>query len=171
MPGADACARDRPPGNPATPRYVIPATILVILVSLAAAFAMVRHSRVEWATTQALPEIPRLVNQEKYSAAFALASRAEKYIPKDPALVRLWDDFSIRLSVKTTPEGADVYRRDMTRKRMPGSIWANRPSRTSESLSVLTGIGSSTSQVMRKSSAPTLRFSTKVIPGLFFQST
>ncbi len=70
----------------------------------------------DWAKTQALPEISRLIDQEKYSAAFVLASQAKKYIPNDHTLAKLWGDMSWTISVQTTPEGADVYRRDYNSK-------------------------------------------------------
>lgn len=94
------------------PRYMIPATVLLISVALSAAFAIVRKSRVDWARMQALPEISRLVEQGKYSPAFALASQAEKYIPNDQTFAKLWNDLSFRISIKTNPEGADVYWRE-----------------------------------------------------------
>jgi len=98
------------------PRYVIPAVILAILVVVGIAVLIVRRSRIEWAKTQALPEISRLAYQGQYSAAVALASRAEKYIPDDPALAKLWDHTSWRLSIQTTPENADIYWRDYDSK-------------------------------------------------------
>ena len=44
--------------------------------------------------------------------AYSLAVKAEKSIPGDPALAKLWPVISYQLSLETTPPGADVYRRD-----------------------------------------------------------
>ena len=59
-----------------------------------------------------VPEISRLYDEGKYGAAFVLATRAEKAIPGDPALAKLWPVISYQMSVNTTPEGVDVYRRE-----------------------------------------------------------
>ncbi len=98
------------------PRYIVPAAILVVVAIIASVFVLKRRSKVDWAKTQALPEISRMIDQEKYSAAFALASRAAQYIPKDPALTKLWAGMSSTISVHTIPEGADVYRSDYDSK-------------------------------------------------------
>ena len=98
------------------PRYIVPAALLTVVVILAGVLVLMWRSKVDWARTEALPEISRLIDQEKSSAAFSLASRAAKYIPKDPTLAKFWEDMSSKISVQTTPEGADVYRRDYDSK-------------------------------------------------------
>ena len=50
--------------------------------------------------------------KENSPRAYALATRAEKLIPGDPALEKLWPAISYRASIETTPPGAEVYRRD-----------------------------------------------------------
>jgi eukaryotic-like serine/threonine-protein kinase len=67
-----------------------------------------RNARIHWAREQAIPEIIELT-QSNYPAAFALAEEAEKYIPNEPHLARLWPDMSRPVTIHTTPEGADIY--------------------------------------------------------------
>ena len=65
--------------------------------------------KVRWARNVALPEIGRLVDQEKVDGAFRLAREAEHYIPNDPLLTRLLLGFTVPVSIQTTPAGANVY--------------------------------------------------------------
>jgi eukaryotic-like serine/threonine-protein kinase len=86
--------------------------VLGVLVLAAAAIWLVKSSReTRWARVVALPEISRLADEGKYAEAFALATKAQKIIPGDPAFAKLWPQFSYLISIETTPPGADVYRR------------------------------------------------------------
>ena len=51
----------------------------------------------------------KLIEQDDYLTAFSLAIKAEKFIPKDPMLVKLWPHISRDYSITTTPSGAEVY--------------------------------------------------------------
>jgi formylglycine-generating enzyme required for sulfatase activity/dienelactone hydrolase len=83
--------------------------MLVLLMICTFVYWLVdQTTNVRWAR-RALPQIEHLVEQEKYLAAFILAQRAEKYIPKDPTLAELWPDIVADLSIITTPPGADVF--------------------------------------------------------------
>src|SRR5262249_25161279 len=86
---------------------------LVLVVALGLGLWLInRNAKLRWAREQALPEISRLIEEEKYTAAFALAQRAEKYIPVDPMLLKLWPDMSRTVSIQTTPPGAAVYMKE-----------------------------------------------------------
>jgi len=92
------------------PGIVVPTLIFVIFV---VAFFMWRDragERATWARQEALPEIERLVESQSWDAAFQLALEAEKYIPNDSALIRLWPRFSDIVNIKTEPSGATFYR-------------------------------------------------------------
>jgi hypothetical protein len=66
---------------------------------------LIRHSReIRWAHEIGVPEISRLYDEGKYGQAFALATRAEKAIPEDAALAKLWRVISFQLSIDSTPE-------------------------------------------------------------------
>jgi formylglycine-generating enzyme required for sulfatase activity/dienelactone hydrolase len=71
-----------------------------------------RESRVRWARNVALPEARRLEAVGRPYAAFRLLRQAETYLPDDPALQDLLDQWSDSVSVRTTPPGAQVLVRD-----------------------------------------------------------
>ena len=89
-------------------------TVIVAIVVLALAagvFWFVKRSReIRWARTVALPEISRLYDAGKLNDAYALAVKIENLIPDDPSLAKVWPQISYRISIDTTPPGADVYR-------------------------------------------------------------
>jgi len=81
---------------------------VVALLSFTAVYAAsLRKER--WARNQALPEISRLLDQDKQDQAFRLAQKAGKYIPNDPLLERLLRSFTVPVSVQTTSPGAEIY--------------------------------------------------------------
>lgn len=71
-----------------------------------------RRAEVRWARLEAIPEIMRLIEQEKYFDAYSLALEIEQHIPKDPVLTRLWPRMSQNYSVTTYPAGASIFYRD-----------------------------------------------------------
>jgi hypothetical protein len=90
----------------------------------------VKSSReTRWAHAAALPEISRLADEEKFAEAFALATKAQKIIPEDPALAKLWPQFSYKISIDTTPPGADVYRGTYARQIRRGNLSAGLQSK------------------------------------------
>jgi len=94
------------------PSVAIPALLgLLMLVSL---FAWWIHnsSKAGWARNQALPQIARLVEEEKLDEAYAVAVQAERYTPHDPMLFKLWPKMSWSGSIRTTPPGVSVYRKN-----------------------------------------------------------
>ncbi len=102
------------------PKYAIPAVLLLLAICTLAGWGFRRSSRVRWAKEQAIPEINRLIDEERYNAAFTLASESEKYIPGDAALTRLWPRISRTISIRTEPPGAEVYDKDY---KTPESGW------------------------------------------------
>jgi len=91
------------------PRIAIPAILAVLALLLGGFWFVRRNAKITWAREQALPQIGQLVESEKIFGAFALAREAERYIPKDPALVKLWPQISRVVDIDTSPEGADLY--------------------------------------------------------------
>jgi eukaryotic-like serine/threonine-protein kinase len=84
---------------------------LAALVLALGAFWLVKRSRdARWARTVALPEISRLYDTGRLNDAYALAAKIENLVPDDPALAKVWPQISYRISIETTPPGADVYR-------------------------------------------------------------
>ena len=68
-----------------------------------------RHVR--WARNQALPQLARLLDQEKIDQAFRLVRETEQYIPNDPLLERLVQGFTVPVSLHTNSPGAEIYMR------------------------------------------------------------
>jgi formylglycine-generating enzyme required for sulfatase activity/cephalosporin-C deacetylase-like acetyl esterase len=50
--------------------------------------------------------------EEKLDEAYAVAVQAERYIPHDPMLLKLWPKMSWPGSIRTTPPGVSVYRKN-----------------------------------------------------------
>ena len=103
------------------PRILVPLIVLLVLLGVGAGWLIQRNREARWAREVGIPQVSQLYDQGKYGAAFGLATRAEKAIPGDPALAKLWPMISYQMSFNTTPEGVDVYRREYND---PNSAWA-----------------------------------------------
>ena len=92
-------------------RWLWTVGLAVLLLALTAAYAVARrNANIRWAREQALPQIMQATQHADYFAAFALAQRAQQYIPDDAILRGLWPHFSRVVTVESTPTQADVYR-------------------------------------------------------------
>jgi serine/threonine protein kinase/formylglycine-generating enzyme required for sulfatase activity len=93
-----------------TSRWTAATVGAVTLLSAVGAVSMWNASRNEtWARVEAIPEVVRLVNEDKFQEAFALGTQAEEYAPDDPMLQSMKSQYAMTLKVTSTPEGADVY--------------------------------------------------------------
>jgi serine/threonine protein kinase/formylglycine-generating enzyme required for sulfatase activity/cephalosporin-C deacetylase-like acetyl esterase len=101
------------------PRVAVPALILLLALMSLIGWGIHHSSKVKWARYQALPQIGKLIERGEPGEAFALAVQAERYIPADPTLARLWPDISWSDSIITSPPGASVYRRDYNSPNAP----------------------------------------------------
>ncbi len=72
----------------------------------------VHQSQVRWARDVALPAAARLVDEGRTYAAYRLLREAEAYVPDDPILEELLLESATRVSIRSTPPGAQVYARD-----------------------------------------------------------
>jgi serine/threonine protein kinase/dienelactone hydrolase len=109
------------------PLVLVPLLLVIVLLGAGAAW-LVKHSRdVRWAHEEAVPEISQLADQGKFGAAYALANKAEKLIPGDPALAKLWPTISYQLSLDTTPPSVTVYRRDYPDASAPWELVGTTP--------------------------------------------
>ena len=73
-------------------------------------FAYRRSARERWARNEAIPQIMRLVGADDYPGAFALAKEVGTCISRTiRCLAALWNQFSVVSSLRTAPDGADVY--------------------------------------------------------------
>jgi dienelactone hydrolase/predicted Ser/Thr protein kinase len=87
-----------------------------IFVGAAAIVALVvagwfwqRLSRARWARETATPEIARLMAEEDFAKAAALALQARAVLPNDSTLEKLWTQATMEVSVESDPPGADVF--------------------------------------------------------------
>ncbi len=94
------------------PVVAIPALVVLLALGGLSAWWLRSTANIRWARTQALPRIEQLIEQEKRGDAFALAIRAAEYIPDDPVLAKLWPQISWTPSIRTTPPGATIFRRN-----------------------------------------------------------
>jgi hypothetical protein len=99
------------------PRTLIPTAMCLVALAVAGAWFFERQSKIRWAREQALPEIALTLNDSQpgfsnFSKAYALVKSAQRYIPRDPELVRLIDASSVEVNVATTPPGARVYAKE-----------------------------------------------------------
>ena len=70
----------------------------------------VAASRVAWVEREAVPEITRLINENRRLAALTLFRQAESYAPASPALFTLAEGVvTTRVTFRTTPAGARIY--------------------------------------------------------------
>jgi serine/threonine protein kinase/dienelactone hydrolase len=102
------------------PLIAIPLLLGVIVVLGGLAYWINQSRKIAWAKEQALPQISELIKQDKILEAYNLAEEAERYIPQDPALQKVWPDTSWSDSISTLPPGASVYRRKYN---APNSPW------------------------------------------------
>ncbi len=90
------------------PKVAAVGSVVLILLGMLIIRTVYQSSKVRWAREVAVPEVARLVEQDNYSAAFALAMDAEHYISSDRTLIGLWPRMSQLVSITTTPAGANV---------------------------------------------------------------
>jgi eukaryotic-like serine/threonine-protein kinase len=86
--------------------------LLTVAIVGAGWYLFNRSAQARIAREQTLPEVVRLAQREQYSAAFALARQAERWLPNDGELRRQYEAVSRTVSIDTVPGGAEVrYRR------------------------------------------------------------
>jgi formylglycine-generating enzyme required for sulfatase activity/dienelactone hydrolase len=109
------------------PRVLVPLLLAVIILGSAVTWLVKRSHDAHWAREVALPEIAQLADQGKFGEAYALARKAEKSIPGDPTLAKMWPVITYQLSVDTVPSSADIYRRDYADAGAPWELVGRTP--------------------------------------------
>ena len=87
------------------PRVAIPLLLALLILGSFVAWWLQLSSSVRWARDQALPQIAQLIGKGELGEAYALATRVELYIPKDPQLAKFWSSISWSGPINTTPPG------------------------------------------------------------------
>jgi formylglycine-generating enzyme required for sulfatase activity/dienelactone hydrolase/predicted Ser/Thr protein kinase len=90
------------------PRVVLPAVLVAVVLVVAATWLWRRGADQRWASRVAIPEIERLLEEDDVAGAYRLAREAERRVPGDPRLERLWKRFTIPFDLRTEPPGAEV---------------------------------------------------------------
>ena len=90
------------------PEIALGVLLILMMISVSVCWLFNRMTKVKLAR-ESIPEIERLIEQNKYFDAFTLAQKAEKYIAKDPILIELWPRITRDLSITATPSSADVF--------------------------------------------------------------
>jgi eukaryotic-like serine/threonine-protein kinase len=109
------------------PRFAVPAVLVVLVLALLGSWFFKHDAKTRWAREQAIPEIVQLADRSNYVEAFHLAKQVERYIPNDPALMKLWPDMSLVASIDSRPEGADVYLKPYESKNAPWEYLGRTP--------------------------------------------
>jgi formylglycine-generating enzyme required for sulfatase activity/dienelactone hydrolase len=109
------------------PLVLVPLLLLVALLASGAYWLVKRSQDARWARDVALPQISELYDRGKYLDAYALAKKAQKSIPDDPGLAKLWPLISYQLFVETTPAGATLYRKDYVDANAPWVLVGETP--------------------------------------------
>ncbi len=76
-----------------------------------------------------LPQIQQLVNDNfrPPTQAFDLAIEAEKHLPNDSALLKLWPVLATTIAIKTEPEGVQVFWKDYDQPKQAWRLAGNTP--------------------------------------------
>jgi eukaryotic-like serine/threonine-protein kinase len=94
------------------PRFITPIIMGTLAVLIITVIFLYRGSKIKWSYREALPKIEQLRNEFKFTEAFYLVQKAEKYIPKESKFKELASFVTARLTIQTDPPGADVYIRE-----------------------------------------------------------
>ena len=95
---------------------------IILIVGIIGIKILSDQKKKKYARDVLIPEIQKLV-EDSFTPpfrAFELTTEAEKYIPGDSSLIRLWPGVSENVSLQTQPEGARVFYKDYTR---PADPW------------------------------------------------
>ncbi len=89
-------------------------TIPVIILSLLALIFIPQWMKKQNARTKLIPAIQKLTNDNfrPPTEAFDMATEAEKSIPNDSDLIKLWPLVSTKVTIETNPAGAEVFWKD-----------------------------------------------------------
>jgi hypothetical protein len=94
------------------PRYAITAVLVILDIAGAAGWFGWRTSRARWARNEVLPAASRSIQQLHVHGAWRLLREAERYIPDDPQLRQMREVITAVTSIRTVPDGADIFIKD-----------------------------------------------------------
>jgi formylglycine-generating enzyme required for sulfatase activity/dienelactone hydrolase len=121
--GVNAAAGNQAPRLPPTLRraLLVAGVLLVAMLGAALWFGPGRHAREQrWAREQAIPRLLALAETGNWETAYTLARKVDAMLPGDSLFNALRPRFARRISIRTSPPGATVWRRDYA---APDSAW------------------------------------------------
>jgi pimeloyl-ACP methyl ester carboxylesterase len=95
------------------PKAEVVVALFLLVICLTTYGIIQRIKNTRWAIGT-IPEIFKLIEADKYLAAFQLAKKVEKYIPNNSTLKELWPEMAREFSIITNPPGAEIYFRGYT---------------------------------------------------------
>jgi len=110
-----------------TTAAVITALVAGLIITAFMYLRSVNARRVQWAKSEALPEIINLIEQQDYSAAFSLVKKARELIPNDQVLNELWSRICRDYSITTNPVGASIFYREYSAADAPWEYLGQSP--------------------------------------------
>jgi eukaryotic-like serine/threonine-protein kinase len=90
----------------------ITAAVLIVALLSFVGWMFYHESRARWARNVAVPQVIQLADHGKYAEAVPLALKAERFIPNDPILQRLWSTISTMITIQTEPPGAEIFMKE-----------------------------------------------------------
>lgn len=99
---------------------------VVLVLGATSVWFYYKTSKARWAREN-LPEITRLADEEKFSAALELARKAAIYLPTDPGLSNLLGRVSVSASFEMEPPGADIYIKEYRNPEKPWQLLGKSP--------------------------------------------
>lgn len=121
---AEALAPARRAGFSRAPWAALAA--VVVLAIAGGGWIWHRWSHERWALGT-IPEIERLIDQERFLDAGALLRQAREILPKEPSLESLWTKATGEVSIETTPAGARVSIRPYGSESGPWQVLGQSP--------------------------------------------
>ena len=101
------------PGGAPNRRWLAAGAAAVAVAAVLGGWNLYKQGRIDWARSEGLPEIARLLAEGKGLAAFDLAQEVGALIPDDPEFQQTWAEAGPAPLVKTDPEGAEIYIREL----------------------------------------------------------
>ncbi len=112
-------SRPMPPRGVPNRRWLAAGAAAVVVAAGLGGWNLYKQRQVDWARREGLPQIARLLAEDKGLAAFDLAQRVGALIPDDPNFRQAWAEAGPKPLVQTDPEGAAVYIRELGDEKKP----------------------------------------------------
>jgi len=89
--------------------WLAAAGVLALVALGIAVHSLIEGQQARRAREEGLPEVQRLIQEDDYPAAYALAEQLAQALPGDPALDDIWAAVGVTGSIDSQPQGAEVF--------------------------------------------------------------